>query len=277
MKRTLTTKEWNKQKLAERKLAKSLQVLTRQVERITHKYDSIDQITAAISDITRSSIWKKYANLVASRMTESITIRNTRTWKEAAMASQNGLKIYKSLKAAISNNASFIKLMHNNAEYISGLPDDIAKHITKHVSSVALQGERAETLIPYLRRKAPELSEARINLIARTETAKTQAGVTEIRSTQLGIDWYIWRTAGDQRVRSSHKHMEGVLCQYSSPPSPEILKGEPSVGCYGPGGIWNCRCYAEPLIDSDSLPHRLKVVQGGQIVRMTRKQLDGLI
>lgn len=273
-KHAVPPKDWNKQKPIERQLADSLHILTVRVEKIANEYNSLAEITAAISQITQYPVWKRYALEQAVKMSRMVAVQNAKTWREAAAKGQRSREIYQALRAEMATNARFIEQVRKNAEAITSLPDDISRHITKHASTVALRGERAAVLVPKIREAAPELSEARINLIARTETAKTQAAVTEIRSQQVGVDWYIWKTSEDQRVRSSHKHMLGVACQFSSPPSPEALKGEPSVGYYGPGGIWNCRCYAAPVIDTEFLPARIKVVQQGRIVSMTRKQFE---
>ncbi len=44
--------------------------------------------------------------------------------------------------------------------------------------------------------------------------------------------------------------MNGVLCRWSDPPNPEgMFGGHDSGGFYHPGGIYNCRCIALPVID----------------------------
>jgi len=82
---------------------------------------------------------------------------------------------------------------------------------------------------------------SRAMTIARTETAKAASIVTEVRAKEVGATHYIWRTAGDSDVRESHAEMEGEVCEYDNPP---IVDGEP----LNPGMIYNCRCYAEPII-----------------------------
>jgi uncharacterized protein with gpF-like domain len=114
-------------------------------------------------------------------------------------------------------------------------------------------------------------------LIARTEVSKTSTALTRARSEDIGIRWYVWKTSEDARVRSSHKHMDNVLISWSSPPSPEKLDGLRSVGHYHAGEIWNCRCYAEPVIEVEYLSWPHKVYCGGQIVKMSRKQFEGIM
>ena len=270
----LSAKSWNKQKAVERRVAANLQTLTNHVARIAKKHNTLEEITAAIAALTESPSWEKYAFSQAVQMVKMISVENARTWREAARRGQNSYKIYQALKAEITHNAAFVRIIKSNADLIGSLPDDVARHVTKHAATQAVKGLRAESFISHIKKAAPQLSNSIVQLIARTETAKTQAAITQVRAQQVGIQYYVWRTAEDQRVRSSHKHMNGVICQYSSPPSPEALKGEENVGYYGPGEIWNCRCYAEPVIDPEYLPNSVKVVKGGQMVRMTRKQFE---
>lgn len=48
---------------------------------------------------------------------------------------------------------------------------------------------------------------------------------------------YVWRTAGDDKVRPSHAELEGRVRDFSDSPDP--------------GEEFNCRCWAEPVSDSD--------------------------
>ena len=114
------------------------------------------------------------------------------------------------------------------------------------------------------------ISKSRISLIARTESSKASTALTEARAESLNLPWYVWRTSKDARVRSSHRHMDGVLIAWAEAPSPEALKGLKSYGTYQAGNTFNCRCYPEPLIylDQVSWPH--KVYHNGTIREMTR-------
>jgi len=123
------------------------------------------------------------------------------------------------------------------------------------------------------------LLEYQARRIARTETAKAQSALTQVRAQNLGINWYVWRTAQDgMRVRASHRHMEGVLVNWGSPPNPEALIGKQTdTGPYHAGNIYNCRCYEEPLIDIDWVTWPHKVFVGGAIQILTRKKFEPLI
>lgn len=58
--------------------------------------------------------------------------------------------------------------------------------------------------------------------------------------------YYIWRTAGDEKVRTTHAQYNEKIRTWSNSPDP--------------GDDFNCRCWAEPL--SNSLEERKKAVLG---------------
>ena len=55
----------------------------------------------------------------------------------------------------------------------------------------------------------------------------------------------MWRTVGDNRVRETHRELNGQSFRWDEPP--ECDPGHHAL----PGGIWNCRCWAEPVIPDD--------------------------
>lgn len=79
---------------------------------------------------------------------------------------------------------------------------------------------------------------ARAKLIARDQTAKLNGQITQERQKNLGINKYRWRTSLDERVRDSHRALEGNEYSWDDPPS---------VG--HPGEDFQCRCTAEPILD----------------------------
>jgi SPP1 gp7 family putative phage head morphogenesis protein len=135
---------------------------------------------------------------------------------------------------------------------------------------------RASELAEYIKSVFPEKSKANAALIARTEVSKSQTALTQARAEALGLNWYIWRTSEDSRVRSSHDFMEGVLVRWSDPPNPELLdpdfKGKKTYGKYHAGNIFNCRCYPEPVVDIDDIEFPCRVYFNGKIQNMTRNR-----
>jgi SPP1 gp7 family putative phage head morphogenesis protein len=79
-------------------------------------------------------------------------------------------------------------------------------------------------------------------LIARTEVARVATELTKARAESAGITHYVWRTSEDSDVRKSHKEMDGKVVAFAI--APTLSDG--SV-CHA-GQIFNCRCYADPII-----------------------------
>jgi SPP1 gp7 family putative phage head morphogenesis protein len=84
---------------------------------------------------------------------------------------------------------------------------------------------------------------SRATTIARTETARVSSTLTKIRAQHIGSPGYIWRTVHDQRVRDTHRKMDGVFVYWDKPVVVDV-----GVPPYHAGCIWNCRCFADPVI-----------------------------
>jgi SPP1 gp7 family putative phage head morphogenesis protein len=81
------------------------------------------------------------------------------------------------------------------------------------------------------------VSVSRAELIARDQTLKTNAAITQTRQVQAGVESYEWSTSLDERVRDEHRALEGQRFAWNNPPA---------VG--HPGEDFQCRCVAIPVI-----------------------------
>ena len=142
---------------------------------------------------------------------------------------------------------------------------------------MVLEGKRSSYIEHEIKKYTDQHLKASARLIARTEVCKTQAALTQARAEQLDIRWYVWRTEEDERVRDSHRNMNDVLVAWSNPPSPEALIGEKSVGSYHAGCIWNCRCYAEPLVELEDIDWPHNVYYNSVIQRMTLEKFKEIM
>jgi SPP1 gp7 family putative phage head morphogenesis protein len=85
-------------------------------------------------------------------------------------------------------------------------------------------------------------------LIAQDQIGKLNGKVAEYRQTSAGITSYRWSTSRDERVRRTHKALEGSVQSWASPPVSES-NGERNH----PGGAVRCRCSAVPLLTGSAL------------------------
>lgn len=89
------------------------------------------------------------------------------------------------------------------------------------------------------------VSTSRAALIAKDQINKFVGDVNRVRQGDLGITSFVWRSMGDERVRTDetegpdmgHRERNGRTFKWNSPPEGET-----------PGEPINCRCYAEPAL-----------------------------
>lgn len=225
-----------------------------------------------------SNEWDDWVALRVRKMVEPLAVQNANTWRKAAEQATRGSMLHQFLQSEIKTHLSgtIQGLITENAQMIKTLPTDLAEKVIKDVTGWTFEGVRSSEIQKRISGKIEEHANASAKLIARTEVSKTQSILTRARAEQLNVNWYVWRTEQDQRVRKSHRIMEGVLVRWNDPPSPEMLAGEPFVGNYNAGEIWNCRCYAEPLVELNDIRWPHKVYNNGTISSMTKKQFESL-
>jgi SPP1 gp7 family putative phage head morphogenesis protein len=105
--------------------------------------------------------------------------------------------------------------------------------VIRGVSEGRLHGDIAKEI-----QKRVNIGKNRAALIARDQVGKFYGVVNRERQKALGLTRFRWRTVGDERVRSKHKHLDGRIFTWDNPPSEGI-----------PGQPINCRCTAEPVFD----------------------------
>lgn len=89
-------------------------------------------------------------------------------------------------------------------------------------------------------KEALDKAEVHAALVARDETGKLASEVSRARSVALGSEEYRWMSQRDDRVRTTHVHLDGQVLRWDTPHPTEAFPGWPPM----------CRCYAV------SLPHR---------------------
>lgn len=129
----------------------------------------------------------------------------------------------------------------NNTLLIQSLKENALSAVQKKVWSGFRAGTRWEEIAADIEKYIdPEVGSvaSRARLIARDQVSKLNGQLSFLRQSELGINSYIWRTMGDERVRDSHAAKDGQEYDWSSPPA--------DTG--HPGEDYNCRCYAEPVL-----------------------------
>ena len=276
---------WALSRQIEQRYARSLQELRRYIIRELRGATTVEEISRKLLVIQNSPKFVTFVESMATNMTQQVYRQTSRAWRtnsQIASRKRSSL-IFNQLMSDLDNpfiGGAMRDIVLNNASLIKTIPSRLDREMTTLLSSKsAMAGIRSEELTKEILSKFDHLLDWQARRIARTETAKAQSALTQVRSLAIGSKWYVWRTADDgDRVRDSHRHMEGVLVHWSEPPNPELLIGKnANNGSYHAGNIYNCRCYSQVLLDIDDVSWPHNVFYNGNIVKMQRQEFKHLL
>lgn len=231
------------------------------------------QIVKSINELCQTYEFEQFISTFTSNLFIKIETENAKDWRDAVLKSNKPNDFYKYL---IENTQGQIMGLLKaksleNATLIRTIPSLFAQKATEYATEEYLKGNRASVIRDKILNMYSDITEVEAQRIARTEVSKASSQLVQIRSKAVGINWYVWRTSKDRRVRHSHDIMEGVLINFNNPPNPEKLAGEKyDYGVYNAGEIFNCRCYPEPIVDFNDIVFPAKVYHNGKIVRMRK-------
>lgn len=139
----------------------------------------------------------------------------------------------------------------NNVNLISNTTETFVNQAEQVVMDGARRGLRHEVLAKEIMAGTDlepgrfKKLQTRASLIARDQTNKLNGTLNRVRQEESGIEDYTWRDVGDSRVRHEHRKLDGKVFSWS--------KGAPSLGGLNPGDDYNCRCWADPVIDLNKI------------------------
>lgn len=277
----MTTLDWNRSNRIENEYRRAITALYSDViEKLKGETDP-QTIARKLREISRSPSLHEYAAAQASKMTTRINQFTAKTWRTAAREAGRGSEIYACIMRSLKESPdAYLNIIQNNAQYIRSVPKEAADWIVLHMQQESLKGRRSSDITSDILKQYPNLLKNRAKLIARTEVSKAQTALTQSRAQQLGLDWYIWRSAEDGRVRNSHQKMHGMLIRWSDAPNPEKLfpeRGNRAPNSYHAGNFYNCRCYPEPVVNWDYVDFPIRVHHKGKISNMTKAKFKRLI
>jgi SPP1 gp7 family putative phage head morphogenesis protein len=129
----------------------------------------------------------------------------------------------------------------DNVALIRSIGEELHEDVREVIGEAAARGTRVETVARRLLERY-DVTESRARLIARDQIAKGNAALNQARMGAAGIEEYVWSTSRDERVRESHKDLEGRVFRFSAPPLVA-----PGRRC-NPGEDYQCRCVAVPIM-----------------------------
>lgn len=141
---------------------------------------------------------------------------------------RNSPNIAEKVNAMTSANVQLIKSIRS--QYL----DKVQNAVTQALVSGSLNKDLTAQI-----KSIGQTTEKRAAFIARDQSSKLNAALTQARHEDLGVKKYMWSTAGDERVRDSHAEKDGQIFEYANPPA--------DTG--HPGHDVNCRCVQIAVFD----------------------------
>lgn len=142
-------------------------------------------------------------------------------------------------------------LTAGNVQLIKSIRSQYLDKVQNAVMQAMVKGTLNKDLSAQIK-DLSKTTEKRAMFIARDQSSKLNAALTQARHEDVGIKKYMWSTSLDERVRDSHADKEGQIFEYTNPPA--------DTG--HPGHDFNCRCVAIPVLD-DVVSHGLR----GEVAR----------
>lgn len=188
-------------------------------------------------------------------------------WNHQQMTDILGIDLARETPRVKRALASFRK---ENVGLIRSIADTLHAEVRDVVRTSTSRGTRVESLSRQIQERFG-VTESRARLIARDQTLKANAALTQIRHQDAGVESYIWSTSRDERVRgkpggkwaashANHWALEGTIQSWSDPPITNPETGER----HHPGEDYQCRCVAIPVLDERAAAPEEPEVESGE-------------
>lgn len=145
--------------------------------------------------------------------------------------------------------------VEENSRLIQSIASQYIDQVAQRTQDMVRSGAGLRDYVSELSR-AYGVTQKRASLIARTEVAKLNGQITRARQMRAGLTEYEWMTSADERVRDSHRVLNGMICDWSDPtvfrePGSALWRRRSEIGAFIgiPGGAVNCRCTAGARVD----------------------------
>jgi len=186
-----------------------------------------------------SELLQPWAREITQRMHADVSRRDLTSWEE--LGREMGRSLRKEIKTAPTGQA-MREAMSLQVRLITSLPQEAAERVHKLTMEALMESGRAEEIQKEIL-KSGNVTVGRAKTIARTETSRTSSLLLESRAKFVGSTHYRWHTVGDSDVRPEHRKLNNKIFEWDDPPIAGSNGERANPGC-----IYNCRCWAEPII-----------------------------
>jgi SPP1 gp7 family putative phage head morphogenesis protein len=236
---------WLRVRNTERHYARQLRKVADQVRHIVQAFgtESPEAIAEMQATLHRyADILTPWSRAVARRMLYETARRDERAWR--SHAKRIGEEISNELQSADIGGA-YQQLLTQQVDLITSLPRDAAIRVQKLATEHLFEGRRFPEISAEIMRSGL-VTKARADLIARTETGRAAVTFQQVRAQAIGSEYYIWYAVMDWKTRELHRTLNKTMHRWDDPP----IAG-PNGERAHPGAIYNCRCYAEPVLPGE--------------------------
>lgn len=144
---------------------------------------------------------------------------------------------------------------NQNSQLIKNMTDNEIERVSGMVQRGLQEGSTYDSIAENIE-KSFGITRRHAKLIARDQTSKLNGSLTKLRQQELGIQEYRWQTSGDERVRATHRVLDGKICRWDDPTvylNEETGKWEKRSKIGGTqvhtSQDVNCRCVPIPIIE----------------------------
>lgn len=177
-----------------------------------------------------------------AHLTRKLTVKE---WKNAISATL-GINILEDYYMGGEYDELLREWIEKNIGLIVTMPQDTLERMHDIVYDSYLEGRPIKDLTKSLQ-KEYGLTKGHARLIARDQTAKLNGQIQQKQQRDAGVEEYTWSTSGDERVRESHRELNGKRFRWDDPPT-----NSDGRTCH-PGEDYQCRCVALPVFEWDKL------------------------
>ena len=141
----------------------------------------------------------------------------------------------------VLNDDDFRPLMdawrRENIDLIRTIPERLHEGLRQRIEAAFRVAPFDQQALQHVVAKEGRVAGWNLRRITRDQTSKAISNLTQARHQQIGIEAYVWRTSGDERVRPTHAANDGRTFDWDDPPA--------DTG--HPGQDIQCRCTAQPV------------------------------
>lgn len=193
-------------------------------------------MTAALDEAQRTL----EAKLEPKRIDASVAIGEFEgDWKETAKVLEVNPELTPNSRQRMLDDYS-----NNMKLWIKKFVPEQIQDLRRVVEKNATEGYRFDRLIDGIENRY-SVSQSKAAFLARQETALFMSKFRRERFGDAGVTHYRWSTSKDERVRRSHRHLNGRVFAYARPPVVDDASGRHA----NPGEDFNCRCVDIPILD----------------------------